>query len=144
MRTPDANRIQLSRWKTARRAVLGAIVLAGSVATSAVLVARMAAPSCASYQRAERGYTYSGIGVVIERQERDVVIVRVLDGTPADDKLFAGGRLVSVDGNTPGSLEDWTAAIRGPAGTNVEIEVAYPCGGQKTIELERAVIRLDY
>ena len=143
MRTEDT-RQTLARWRTARRAVLGAIVLAGSVVTSAAVMYRMAARDCASYHRVDRAYTYSGIGVVIEREEGRVVVRRVLAGAPADGVLYPGARLVSVDGEAPASLESWAESIRGPAGTTVDVEVAYPCGGHKTLQIERDIVRMEY
>lgn len=142
--TAPETRTSLTRWRTARRVVLGAIVLAGSVATSAAVMYRMASHDCSSYRQVERAYTYSGIGVVIEREQGQVVVRRVLPDAPAEDKLFPGARLVAVDGESPATLEGWAEAIRGAPGTAVEIEVAYPCGGHKTVTVGRDVIRVEY
>ena len=144
MPNADNTRLTLARWRTARRAVLGAIVLAGSVVTSAAVMYRMAARDCASYHRVDRAYTYSGIGVVIERERDQVVVRRVLPGAPADGVLYPGARLHSVDGEQPQTLEAWAESIRGEAGTNVELEVAYPCGGHKTLTIERDIVRMEY
>lgn len=144
MRSPEPTRTTLTRWRTARRVVLGAIVLAGSVVTSAAVMYRMAAHDCAAYHQVNRAYTYSGIGVVIEREDGDVVVRRVFPDSPAEDKLFPGARLVSVDGEAPPTLEAWAASIRGAPGTTVDLEVAYPCGGHKTVTIGRDVIRIQY
>ncbi len=143
MRSESA-RTTLARWKTARRVVLGSIFLAGSVVTSAAVMYRMAAHECGAYHRVDRAYTYSGIGVVIERQDDQVVVQRVIPGAPAEDRLFPGARLISVDGRTPDTLEGWAEAIRGAPGTKVDLEVAYPCGGHKSVTLERDLIRMEY
>jgi C-terminal processing protease CtpA/Prc len=137
-------RLSLTRWRTARRVVLGAIVLAGSVATSAAVMYRMASHDCGTHRAVDRAYTYSGIGVVIEREQGQVVVRRILAGAPAEDKLFPGARLVSVDGQAPASLEAWAEAIRGAPGTTVQLEVAYPCGGHKNVAIGRDVIRVEY
>lgn len=137
-------RNSLARWRTGRRVVLGAIVLAGSVVTSAAVMYRMAARDCTTQHEVGRAYTYSGVGVVIERDDDQVVVRRVLPGAPAEDKLFAGARLVSVDGDRPETLEGWATAIRGAPGTNVDVEVAYPCGGHKVVTVMRDVIRVEY
>jgi C-terminal processing protease CtpA/Prc len=142
--TAAQSRTSLTHWRTARRVVLGAIVLAASVATSAAVMYRMASHDCASYQQVERAYTYSGVGVVIERERGHVVVRKVLDGAPAEHKLFPGARLVSVDGHAPDTLEGWQGAIRGAPGTEVDLEIAYPCGGHKIVTLERDVIRVEY
>ena len=137
-------RNSLARWRTGRRVVLGAIVLAGSVVTSAAVMYRMAARDCTTQHEVGRAYTYSGVGVVIERDDDQVVVRRVLPGAPAEDKLFAGARLVSVDGDRPETLEGWATAIRGAPGTTVDVEVAYPCGGHKVVSVTRDVIRVEY
>lgn len=134
----------LARWRTARRAVLGSIVLAGSLVTSAAVMYRMSARECADYHQVDRAYTYSGIGVVIEREDGEVVVRRVLPDSPAQGVLHRGTRLLSVDGEIPGTLEDWASEIRGEPGTKVQLEIAGPCGGQRVLELERDVIRLRY
>lgn len=145
MRSSETTCTPLARWRTARRVVLGAIVLAGSVATSATVLVRMAAHDCAVYHHADRSFTYSGIGVVIEREDQQVVVRRVLPGSPAEDTLRRGARLVSVDGMSPSSLEGWASAIRGAPGTTVDLEVDYPCGNaKKTVTIERDVIRMQY
>lgn len=143
MRSADSN-TTLARWRTARRAVLGSIVLAGSVVTSAAVMYRMSARDCADYHRVDRAYTYSGIGVVIEREDGDVVVRRILPSSPAQGVLHRGARLVAVDGETPETLEDWASAIRGTPGSTVQLEIAYPCGGHRLLEIERDVIRLNY
>lgn len=142
--TATDTRTKLSRWRTARRVVLGSIVLAGSVATSAAVMYRMAAHDCSAYHQVDRAYTYSGVGVVIERERGQVVVRRVLPGAPAEDKLFPGARLVSVDGETPATLEGWAEAIRGTPGSDVDLEVASPCGGHKHVAITRDVIRVQY
>lgn len=142
MREPTST--TLARWRTARRAVLGAIVLAGAVATSTAVIRQVALSDCSHHRGVDRAYTYSGVGVVIEREDEGVVVKRVLPGAPAEGLLRPGARLVSVDGDAPGSLEAWASAIRGAPGTTVELELAYPCGGHKTIALTRDIVRMEY
>lgn len=145
MSSADSTRSALARWRTARRAVLGAIVLAGSVVTSAAVMYRMGSSDCGAHHRTvDRAYTYSGIGVVIERHQGDVVVRRVLRGSPATGKLHPGARLVSVDGENPETIEGWAEAIRGEPGTTVELEVRYPCGGEREVEITRDIVRMAY
>ncbi len=145
MRAAESTRNTLARWRTARRAVLGAIILAGSVVTSAAVMVRMGTRDCSAVQRqVTRAYTYSGIGVVIERHHDDVVVRQVLPDAPAQGRLHRGARLVAVDGQAPGTLESWASAIRGAPGTTVELEIAYPCGGHKVVTLTRDVVRMTY
>lgn len=140
MRAPTPS--TLTRWRTARRAVLGAIVIAGAVATSTAVIRNTALSGCQGH-RAARAFTYSGIGVVIEHEAGTVTVNRVFAGSPADGRLREGARLISVDGQTPDDVEQWAAAIRGAPGTTVELEVEYPCGGQKLVEIERDVVRVE-
>jgi len=144
MSSADSTRTTLARWRTARRAVLGAIVLAGSVVTSAAVMYRMGSSDCGAQHRVDRAYTYSGIGVVIERHNGDVVVRRVLRGAPATGKLHPGARLVSVDGENPPTIEAWAEAIRGEPGTAVELQIEYPCGGEKTVSITRDIVRMSY
>lgn len=145
MRETDPTRTTINRWRTARRAVLASIVLAGSAVTSAAVMYRMGTRDCDAYQqRVQRAYTYSGIGVVIERHHGEVVVRRVLKGSPAAGLLRPGIRLVAVDGENPRSLEDFASAIRGEPGSTVELTVQSPCGGQKTIELTREIVKMAY
>jgi len=141
MRSPTLS--TLIRWRTARRAVLGAIVLAGAVATSTAVVRQMALSECASH-RVDRAYTYGGIGIVIERDDDGIVVKRVMPGTPADGRLHAGARLIAVDGEAPADIETWASAIRGAPGTTVALAVEYPCGGHKLVEIDRDVIHMQY
>jgi C-terminal processing protease CtpA/Prc len=143
MREPTSVSSTLARWRTARRSVLGAIVLAGAVATSAAVFETMRVPAC-PHHKVDRAYTYSGVGVVIERDDADIVVKRVMPGTPADGKLLEGARLVRVDGMAPATLEEWASAIRGAPGSIVELEVAYACGGHKTIAIERGIVHMEY
>lgn len=134
----------ISRWRTARKIILGSIILAGSMATSAALLQRYAGSNCKAQRVvAERGYTYSGIGAVIQQRGEFVVVRDVLPGAPADGVLKEGMHLISVDGMYPVSVEDWASALRGPSGTSVTIEVATRCGGHKYVTLERELIRVQ-
>lgn len=140
----DSIHTSLTRWRLARRAVLGAIVVAGAVATSTAVIRTVALSECPGHA-VERAYTYSGIGVVIERDGSDTVVVKqVLPGAPAEGILREGMRLVAVDGEAPPTVDAWAAAIRGAPGTSVELEVAFPCGGHKSYVIARDIVRMSY
>jgi C-terminal processing protease CtpA/Prc len=146
MRSPNTESslaTSISRWRTARRVILGSIVLAGAMATSAAVMYRYAGSDCRAQHRvAERGYTYSGIGAVIQARGDAIVVRSTLPGAPADGVLREGARLISVDGTYPNSVEEWATALRGPEGTAVTIEVAYRCSGHKFVTLERKLIHV--
>ncbi len=139
MREPSST--ILARWRTARRAVLGSLVLAGTVASSAALVRQATAVRCDGHVIGH-SYTYGGVGILLVPDGDDVVIRDVFPGTPAMGKLPVGARLVSVDGQVPSTPDGWAPAIRGAPGTRVELQLAYPCGGESTVVLERDVIRM--
>ena len=40
-------------------------------------------------------------------------------------------------------MQAWTAEIRGEQGTEVELEIAYPCSGHDTVVIERDIVRLN-
>jgi C-terminal processing protease CtpA/Prc len=133
----------IHRWRIARRVTLGAIVIAGTMATATVVVQRMAMTHpCHGAQQGS--YTYSGIGVELGQEGEDFVVRRVFEDSPADGKLFPGAKLVSVDGETPRHMRHWTNEIRGERGTSVELEVEYPCSGRETVTLERDIVRVRY
>lgn len=142
--TFESLRSSLARWQTGRKVVLGAILASGALATSAAVMQRVAKHDCDTFHHVARAYTYSGIGVVIEESGEEIVVRRVLPDTPAQGHIHVGARLVSVDGMSPNSLEGWASAIRGQAGTPLELEVAYPCSGHRTVNLERGIVRVAY
>lgn len=132
----------LYRWRSARRITLGAIAIAGTMATAAAVAHRVAEHPCARAQAQLDYYSYSGIGVELTHDGQNFVVARVFPGTPADGKLHVGAVLLSVDGEKPQHMQQWTTLIRGEQGTKVELEVAYPCSGHDTVVLERDVVRL--
>lgn len=135
----------IHRWRIARRITLGAIVIAGTMATSAVVVQRMAMDHrCGGGQHSQGTYTYSGIGVELDQQGDEFVVRHVFPGSPADGKLYPGAQLISVNGETPSHMRQWTNEIRGERGTSVELEVEYPCSGRETVTLERDIVRVHY
>lgn len=144
---PKIDSTVLARWRTARRITLGAVVVAGTMSTAAAVAHRMAEHPCQRAEIEERvfnEYTYTGIGVELTQEGKDYVVRRVFEGAPADGKLYPGAVLVSVDGESPSNMDAWTRAIRGEAGTPVELEVAYPCTGHETVSLNRDIVSIRY
>lgn len=141
---PKIDSTALHRWRTARRITLGAIVIAGTMATAAAVANRVADHPCSSGHHSYAGsYSYSGIGVELTQDGDDFVVARVFPNTPADGKLQPGAILLSVDGERPETMQAWTAEIRGEQGTEVELEIAYPCSGHDTVVIERDIVRLN-
>lgn len=134
----------LHRWRIARRVTLGAIVIAGTMATASVVVQGMGMGHhrCSGDRHGQE--TFSGIGVWIVQKGDTVVVRGVIPGSPADGKLFPGAELISVDGETPRHVQHWANVLRGERGTSLELEVEYPCSGRETVKLERDIVRVRY
>src|SRR5919202_994389 len=89
---------------------------------------------------------YGGIGMQIEKQQDNIVVVRVFPNTPAERAgVVEGDRIIGVD---TASTRDWSSqqvsdAILGPPGTKVRVRFARP-GVAQPIEhtLSRAVIHI--
>lgn len=141
---PKIDSSALHRWRTARRITLGAIVVAGTMATAGAVANRVADHPCSSgHHYYSSSYSYSGIGVELVQDGDDFVVVRVFPNTPAEGKLQPGAVLLSVDGERADTMSEWTSMIRGEQGTEVELEVVYPCSGHDTVVLERDIVHLD-
>ncbi len=68
----------------------------------------------------------SGIGVEIVEDEGDILILRIMQGSPAGRSgLLEGDRIAEVDGSsTAGAgLDEIARLLRGPAGTTVQVAV---------------------
>lgn len=139
---PKIDTSALNRWRSARRITLGAIAIAGTMATASAVASRVAEHPCGHSQAQLDYYSYSGIGVELTQDGKDFVVARVFPGTPADGKIHEGAVVLSVDGEHPRHMQQWTNLIRGEQGTEVELELVYPCSGHDTVVLERDVVRL--
>ncbi|MEW6546840.1 MAG: S41 family peptidase [Bacillota bacterium] len=90
--------------------------------------------------------TFEGIGVTIEMRDNQVTVVSPIPGSPAERAgLRPRDRILKVDGeNVSGlTLEEVGSRIRGPAGTDVTLEVARP-GMEGTVQVvvQRARVAL--
>jgi C-terminal processing protease CtpA/Prc len=116
------------------------------MATAAAVMHSGGCPASAIHAKtaALRAFTYSGLGVVIEQAEGDSIVVRrVLPGSPAEGALRPGMRITAVDGARYSELADWSDAIRGVPGSDVELEVRMGCHS-RAITLTRDVVRMAY
>jgi carboxyl-terminal processing protease len=90
--------------------------------------------------------TYVGIGIEVEAEEDEVVVVAPIEGSPADRAgIRAGDVLVSVDGKSVrgAELSEVVRRIRGPAeteGTRVAVTVRRK-GEERSFSVERAEIK---
>ena len=77
--------------------------------------------------------TYSGIGAILEKKNREVRITRVIEGSPAAEAhLQSADVIVSVDGRaTKGEpIEVVSSRIKGKAGTQVKLAIRRPGTGE--------------
>lgn len=90
---------------------------------------------------------FGGIGVVINTKDKQVIVVSVLEGTPADRAgIKAGDKIIEVDGKETGelSLNEVSALIKGEAGTVVNMGILRD--GEKQIlklDLPRETIKIN-
>ncbi len=87
----------------------------------------------------------TGIGVVLERRDRGLVVQTVLPGSPAERAgLDPGDQIVTVDGRDV-RVEPAAAVVddvRGPVGTTVELGLEGGPDGPRLIAVERAAVDL--
>lgn len=88
-----------------------------------------------------------GIGVEVQVQEGQVVIVAPIDGSPAQEAgLRPGDLIVAVDGKPVADmgLEEVVARVTGPAGTSVSLTILDPDTEEtREVSITRARIALD-
>ncbi len=89
--------------------------------------------------------SYAGIGVYIGETEDGALVAGVIDGSPAGEAgLKRGDVILSIDGTAAAEmkLEDVSAAIRGPAGTQVSLKLRRD-GADEDIVLTRREIHMQ-
>ena len=101
-------------------------------------------PAMRREEQEEMDGEFAGIGVRLETRGRGIVIASLFDNAPAQRAgLAPGDRLVSVDGQrTAGmSADQVQEAVRGPAGSEVTLDVgAKPGGKARRLVLTRETI----
>lgn len=102
-------------------------------------------PDTYAISRDDFSGTFQGIGATVSQQGSFVIIVRPIEGTPADEAgLQAGDTILEVDGE---SAEGWTVQqavlrIRGPRGTAVELKVRHVDGTEEVLSIVRDEIQV--
>jgi carboxyl-terminal processing protease len=92
-----------------------------------------------------RGH-FGGIGIRVYAADRYIVVDEVLPKMPAAKAgMKAGDLILKIDGQSTVNMPIIEARdlLRGPEGSKVECEVQREGEGKLTIEIERAVIRID-
>jgi carboxyl-terminal processing protease len=89
---------------------------------------------------------FSGIGLSVLEVKRGLRVASVFDDTPAAEAgIEEGDVIVGVDGRSIAGepAEAVTAQIKGPPGTEVELEIRQVGGGKpRELEVERAEVRV--
>jgi len=102
-------------------------------------------PNTYAISRDDFSGTFQGIGATVSQQGSFVIIVRPIEGTPADEAgLQAGDTILEVDGE---SAEGWTVQqavlrIRGPRGSSVELKIRHVDGTEQTFSIVRDEIEV--
>jgi carboxyl-terminal processing protease len=88
---------------------------------------------------------FSGIGVVLEEKPKGLIIITVLENTPAARAgVEKGERIISVDGQPVGDipLEQIVEMVKGDEGTDVKIGLAGGPKGKRELTLTRQRIEI--
>ena len=89
---------------------------------------------------------FEGVGMNVEEDRRGLKVLRVFDGSPADEAGIREGDLIlAVDGRSIAGVnsEVATGRIKGPSGTTVKLEVLTPGDERSRTEtVERARIQV--
>ena len=99
------------------------------------------------YERFQSGLSgeYEGIGAWIGIRDEQIVIISPIDGGPAKAAgIRTGDAILAIDGeSTEGfSVDDAAQRLRGPAGTDVTVEIRREDGSVETITITRDHIKV--
>lgn len=89
--------------------------------------------------------SFEGIGATVQEVNNEIVIVRPIEGSPAERAGLRSGDVVeAVNGE---STEGWTVdqavlRIRGPRGTKVTLTIRHPDGTREDLTIVRDEIRI--
>lgn len=90
---------------------------------------------------------FEGIGIVVAIQDNELTIVGPIEGTPGFRAGLRGGdKIVRIDGKSTEnmSLDEAVSLMRGPAGTQVVLDVRKAKSGEVvTIAIERANVKVN-
>lgn len=88
---------------------------------------------------------YGGIGALIRKNGDYVYVAEPYEGNPAQKSgLMAGDKIVRIDGKSmkEKNSEEVSTALKGPKGTQVQVEVERINGDSKIVNIERDEIKL--
>ena len=88
---------------------------------------------------------YSGIGVSLLAEDRQILVMEVVDGSPADESgMNPGDIITSIDGRPIKGryVPDAVDELKGEPDTKVKLIVLAPDGSERELELTREYIRI--
>jgi carboxyl-terminal processing protease len=152
----DPERFETVHWRRLRQKALERPIHSSADAYDAIEA--MLAPLGDPYTRLLRPEEYaairsstqgtvSGVGLQLGLRAGDqsVVVIAPLDGSPAAEaRIVSGSPLLKVNGQSTSTLglEQTAAALRGPSGTTVLVELRDPNGQLREVELDRRQVDL--
>ena len=98
------------------------------------------------YERVKSGTEgyFDGIGIVLGRKDGELIVIAPIENTPGEKAgLKSGDKITKIDGDSTAEMTIDVAAIkiRGPKGTDVELEVRKTDGNIETLKIQRSAIR---
>src|SRR5215210_6982135 len=89
---------------------------------------------------------FEGVGMNVEQDKRGLKVLRVFDGSPAEDaRIRRGDFILGVNGHSIAGVnsEVATSRIKGPAGTSVTLRVFTPgADSDRTVKVKRERIEV--
>ena len=89
---------------------------------------------------------FEGVGMNVEQDRRGLKVLRVFDGSPAEDaRIRRGDLILAVDGRSIAGVNSEVATnrIKGPSGTSVELRVFTPgADSDRTVKVKRERIEV--
>ena len=89
---------------------------------------------------------FEGVGMNVEEERRGLKVLRVFDGSPAEDAhIRRGDHIIAVNGRSIAGVNSEVATnrIKGPAGTTVELRVFTPGeDSDRTVKVKREQIEV--
>jgi carboxyl-terminal processing protease len=103
-------------------------------------------PSEASQFRESVSGEFEGVGMNVEEDRRGLKVLRVFEGSPANEAgIRTGDLIIAVNGRSIAGLnsEVATGRIKGPSGTSVKLEVFSPDDeGSRSVKVKRERIEV--
>jgi len=151
----DPGRFETVHWKRLRQKALEQPINSSGDAYDAIEsmltplgdpYTRLLRPADYATLRSNTQGTVTGVGLQLGLRSNDqaVVVIAPLDGSPAAEALIpSGAEVLQVDGQDTGGLglERTAAALRGPAGSRVLVQLNMQ-GQRREVELERREVEL--